>query len=76
MRQVTLVNGMKACGFSSSQYIQAAVKNVKEYLTTTEHKLPSKALTPIQTSYRPEIDTSKELGSTDAAYYQSLIGIL
>ena len=76
MRQYTLVNGIKAWGFSSSQYVQAAVKNVEEYLTTTKHKLPSKSLTPIQTSYRPEIDTSKELGSTDAAYYQSLIGIL
>ena len=59
MRQVTLVNGMKAWGFSSSQYFQAAVKNVEEYLTTTEHKLPSKALTSIQTSYRTEIDSSK-----------------
>ena len=68
MRQVTLVNCMKAWGFSSSQYVQAGVKNVEEYLTTTEHKLPSKALTPIQTSYRPEIYTSIELGSTDAAY--------
>ena len=67
-RQVTLVNGMKAWGFSSYQYVQAAGNNVEEYSTTTKHKLPSKALTPIQTSYQPEIDTSKELGSTDTAY--------
>ena len=59
MRQVILVNDMKAWGFISSEYFQAAVKNFEEYLTTTEHKLPSKALTPIQTSYGPEIDTSK-----------------
>ena len=26
--------------------------------------------------YRPEIDVSPELDATDAAYYQSLIGIL
>ena len=26
--------------------------------------------------YRPEIDISPELNATDAAYYQSLIGIL
>ena len=47
MRKVTFENGVKAWGFSSSQYVQAAVKNVEEYLMTTERKLPSKALTPI-----------------------------
>jgi hypothetical protein len=31
---------------------------------------------PIRTSYRPEIDVSPELAPCDAAYYQSLIGIL
>ena len=39
-------------------------------------KLPSKAETPIRTSYRPELDVSSELGPCDGAYYQSLIGIL
>ena len=38
--------------------------------------MPAKAETPIRTSYRPELDVTKELGPTDAAYYQSLIGIL
>ena len=76
MRKITLENGAKAWGFSSSQYVQAAVKNIEEYLVKTDRKLPSKALTPIQTSYRPEIDTTPELNATDYAYYQSLIGIL
>ena len=31
---------------------------------------------PIPTSYRPELDITPELISTDAAYYQSLVGIL
>ena len=35
-----------------------------------------RANTPIQTSYRPELDTSNELNESDASYYQSLIGIL
>ena len=30
----------------------------------------------MQTSYRPEIDTTPELSPTDAVYYQSLIGML
>ena len=76
MRKITLANGAKAWGFSSSQYVQAAVHNVEEYLVTTKHKLPSKALTPIQTSYRPDIDNTSELNAVESAYYQSLIGIL
>ena len=76
MRKITLENGAKAWGFSSSQYVQAAVKNIEEYLAKTDHKLPSKDLTPIQTSYRPDINTTSELNVVDTAYYQSLIGIL
>ena len=58
MQKITLANGAKAWGFSSSQYVQADVHNEEEYLVRTKHKLTSKALTPIQTSYRPEIDTT------------------
>ena len=76
MRNITLSNEVKAWGFFSSQYVQAAVKNVDEYFATNERKLPSKALALIQTSYRPEIDTTSELNAIDSAYYQSLIGIL
>ena len=39
-------------------------------------KLPTKAETPLQTSYRPELDVSPELKPIDAAYYMSLIGML
>ena len=38
--------------------------------------MPSKADTPLSTTYRPELDVSRELNVADAAYYQSLIGIL
>ena len=57
----------------------AAVKNVEEYLGKNQNpkmKLPTRAETPLQTSYRPELDVSPELGPIKAAYYQSLIGIL
>jgi hypothetical protein len=76
VRKVELANGAKAWAFSSSQYVQSAVRNVEEYLTARGMKLPSKAETPIRTSYRPELDVSSELGPCDGAYYQSLIGIL
>lgn len=82
VRKVQLENGVSCWAFSSSQYVQAAVKNVEEYLAErhakgdTKYKLPTKAETPMTTSYRPELDVSPELAPSEAAYYQSLIGIL
>eukprot|EP00980_Cylindrotheca_fusiformis_P000893 scaffold235_cov88-Cylindrotheca_fusiformis.AAC.1 len=82
VRKVVLENGVTCWAFSSSQYVQAAVKNVEEYLAKRHakgdmtYKLPSKAETPMTTAYRPELDVSPELEPTEAAYYQSLIGIL
>ena len=76
VRKVELSNGVKCYAFSSSQYVQAAVSNVEETLKDKEMRLPTRAETPIRTEYRPELDTSSELEATDAAWYQSLIGIL
>ena len=72
-----LDNGVSAWAFSSSQYVQAAVKNVETYLEKQERwKLPRHAETPMVSTYRPELDVSPELNPVDAAYYMSLIGIL
>jgi len=79
MRKVQLENGPQAWGFSSSQYVQAAVKNVEEKFSKEENKhwkLPRKADTPMTTNYAPELDTTPVLQPAAAAYYQSLIGIL
>ena len=76
MRKVQLDNGVQAWAFSSSKYVSEAVNNVESYLERRNMKLPKKAETPIQTSYRPELDVTPELNSTDAAYYQSLVGTL
>ena len=52
VRKVELDNGVKAWSFSSSKYVQAAVKNVEKYLEGSERwKLPGRANTPIRTSY-------------------------
>jgi hypothetical protein len=68
---------VEAWAYSSSQYVQAAVKNVESYLSRQNRwKLPPKAETPMRTSYRPEIDVSPELEPIEASYYQSFIGIL
>ena len=79
VKKVQLGNGVNAWAFSSSQYVQTAVKNVEAYLDSQDSKcwkMPSKADTPLTTTYRPELDVSRELNVADAAYYQSLIGIL
>ena len=41
--KVTLENGMTAWSFSSSQYVQAVVKNVESYLHATDKSLPKQA---------------------------------
>ena len=76
MRKITLANRAKVWGFSSLQYVRAAVNNIKEYLVTTNQKLPSKEFMPIQNSYQPETDTMSELNATNSTYYQLLVGIL
>ena len=78
MNKVKLDNGVECWSFSSSQYVQAAVKNVEEYLNKRNDPqwcLP-KTDTPLRTTYRPELDVTPELQPTEAAYYMSLIGIL
>ena len=79
VRKVQLENGVNAWAFNSSQYVQKAVKNVEAYLNSEARKhwkMPNKADTPLTTSYRPESDILRVLNVDDAAYYQSLIGIL
>jgi hypothetical protein len=76
MRKVQLENGVSCWAFGSAQYVKTAVKNVEDYLEKKGESLPARASTPLSNGYRPEIDISDELDPDDAAYYQSLIGIL
>ena len=79
VHKVRLENGVWAWSFSSSQYVEPAIKNVEAYVGRPENshlKIPSKAETPLMTSYRPELDVSSELTPRDSAYDQSLIEIL
>ncbi|CAJ1966194.1 unnamed protein product [Cylindrotheca closterium] len=82
VRKVELDTGVQCWAFGSSQYVQAAVKNVERYLNDRSKagderfKLKPKAMTPMQTSFRPELDVSPELEPSDASYYQSLIEVL
>ena len=71
-----LENGSKAWAFSSSQYIQNAVKNVENKLAAEGKSLPGRGSAPWPSNYRPEIDISPELDEKNANYFQSLIGVL
>ena len=39
-------------------------------------RFPKPKDAPVSNEYRPELDESEELDEVDAAYYQSLIGVL
>jgi hypothetical protein len=73
---VTLENGVSVWSFSSTQYVQAAAKNVEEYLSSKGDKLVAKVPTPLSNGYCLEIYMSPELESMGASYYHSLIGVL
>ena len=74
--KVALENGNKAWAFSSSQYVQDSCANVERHLKGLGKSLTKSASTPFSNNYRPEIDISNPLSSLNAAYFQSLIGIL
>ena len=74
--KVTLENGVECWTFSSSQYVQNAVKNVEGYREKIGLGPLPKVKSPWPSNYRPEADVSPELSSTQSSYYQSLIGIL
>ena len=77
MRKVVLENGAKVWSFSASQYVNAAVENVENYLKDHDKfEFPKHCNTPLTTSHRPELDISPELDPKDSSYYMSLIGIL
>ena len=62
--QEKLGNGVDAWSFSSSQYIQTAVKNVEEWLSKRDDgqwKLPTKAETPMWSTYQPKLVGSHQV---------------
>jgi hypothetical protein len=56
--------------------VKASVNNVIAHLKKQGKSLPKRAKTPMTSNYRPELDTSHECDSDEAADYQSFIGIL
>ena len=78
LRKVQLDNGVFAWSFSSSSYAQEDVRNVERYLdaSNTGRKLTKRTSSPWPCNYAPELDTTPELDSTMATYYQSEVSVL
>ena len=85
VRKVELETGELCWAFSLSQYVQEACQNIGVYLKQRNgnenlldctYYMPNKTPASMFNEYRPKIDISPELNATDAAYYQSLVGIL
>ena len=76
LHEVVLESGEKAWAFGSSQYVQAAVKNIEEYLEQIGESLKPKEIDVLPKGCCPEIDILPKLGTEDASHFQSLIGVL
>jgi hypothetical protein len=50
--------------------MRAAIAKVETALDASGQKLSSRATTPIQAGYRPELDTSEELNLSGMRHYQ------
>jgi hypothetical protein len=63
---------------SSSKYIQAAIRNVKDYVASTRPglKLAKHAMGPFPTGYIPELDLMPKLNNKDTTFYQLQISVL
>ena len=72
-------DGTMAWSMSSTKYTAKAIAAVEQELGTERcgfKCLPKGVKTSITNDYRPEIDATEELDSSDQTYYQGLIGIL
>ena len=78
LKPTVLSNGVVAWGMSSSKYVREAVSNVDRYLASNHigKELKRKVKSPWPTGYEPELDTSEELNTKEASFYQHLIGVL
>ena len=61
---------------SSDIYVKRAVSDVERELELIGEKLVTKAVTPMSSAYRPELDVTPELDARRANYFQGLIGVL
>jgi hypothetical protein len=71
-----VIGGQQSWTMSSHKYIKAAVANVEAALDASGQRLPTRCVTPIQSNYRPKLDTTPELNLKGMRYYQEQVGKL
>jgi len=79
LKLTRLENGVVAWGLSSSKYIQEAIANCKRHLEKHPEmgkQIKRKTVTQWPAGYDAELDSSEELNSENATFYQHLIGVL
>ena len=71
------INGHESWTISSRDYIKNALLHVEKVIyDKRKMKFYSKAVTPMQQGFIPELDKSEELNAENITLYQELIGIL
>ena len=70
------LNGKDVWTMSSKDYCHHSVKNILERAEKYGFKVPSRAATPMDNSYVPELDTSEEVNSELHVLYREIIGML
>ena len=70
------LNGKEVWTMCSKDYVKLAISNIEGRLKNKRMKLPSKAITPMDSSYIPELDDTPELDSGNITFYQEIIGML
>ena len=68
-----LPNGVMAWTWSSSKYVQEAIRNVEPELAKRVKRLRKGMHTPFSANYRPEIDTSPQCDDEDSKLYLLVI---
>ena len=61
---------------SFDKYVKQSVMNIEAELGEFNMILPKRVGTPLAVGYRPELDSSKEMGSRQVSFYRGLIGTL
>ena len=70
------LNGKRMWTMCSKDYVKLTVNNIENQLQKRRMKLPSKATTPMDHNYIPELDDTPELHDDDITFYQEIIGML
>ncbi len=74
--QLKTINGHDSWTVTSVDYVNAAVKTIRDAIKEKRWQLPKKARTPMTASYYPELDASPELEPKDVTLFQEIIGML